>query len=117
MSKPKNKTEKLKELFLIALEKNNGNKSKSAKEVGVHITTVYKWIKEYPEFTEEIKNIEEAILDKIEQHLYSQSEGGIPTSTIFYLKQKGKHRGWGEENIMNSEIGEINITIKKKDNQ
>ena len=43
-----------------------------------------------------VKDTENAALDFAESRLFKQIEDGVPSSTIFYLKTKGKHRGYVE---------------------
>ena len=44
----------------------------------------------------EVKEIENIALDFAESHLHTQIGGGNTSATIFYLKTKGKNRGYVE---------------------
>ena len=48
------------------------------------------------ESDEQVKDIENVALDFAESQLHQQIGKGIPSSTMFYLKTKGKHRGYVE---------------------
>ena len=85
-----------KKRFLRALETSLGVKTPAARRINVDPSTVYRWIKEDPEFAEAVRLVEEQALDFTESHLFQQIADNNPTSTIFHLKTKGKHRGWVE---------------------
>ena len=85
-----------KESILKALEKNLGVVTLSCRKANIPRSTFYKWLKEDQEFAEQVKEIENVALDFAESELLKQIQNGIPTSTIFYLKTKGKKRGYIE---------------------
>ncbi len=58
----------------------------------------YKWLKEDAEYRRAVKDMENAALDFAESQLLKQIQKGNPLSTIFYLKCKGKKRGYIEQN-------------------
>lgn len=108
-----NKTEQHKKALLDALEKSLGIVTSACKSVGVGRTTFYQWMKDDKEFAEAVKDIENIALDFAESQLHQQIKGGNPTSTIFYLKTKGKKRGYVErqeiihEGLKTFEIEEV----------
>ena len=59
-------------------------------------TNYYKWIKEDAEFALEVEEIQNEALDFAETALFDQIRDGNPQSTMFYLKTKGKKRGYTE---------------------
>ncbi len=85
-----------KESMLKALEKNLGVVTLSCRKANIPRSTFYKWLKEDQGFAEQVKEIENVALDFAESELLKQIQNGIPTSTIFYLKTKGKKRGYIE---------------------
>lgn len=85
-----------KRAFLEAMQKHLGNVSESSKEVGIDRNTYYNWLKSDPKFAAEIDNIAESCIDFAESQLFKQISEGNSTSTIFYLKTKGKKRGYVE---------------------
>lgn len=91
-----NKIDDYKKKVLEALEEHHGIVTNACKAVNVGRSTFYKWANEDKEFKKEVDLIQEAAIDFVESKLFQQIEEGIPTSTIFYLKTKAKHRGYVE---------------------
>ena len=89
----------LKQLAMIeAMEKNLGIVTTSCRQVGIARSTHYEWLKTNKTYRKEIKDIENVALDFAESHLHKQIAKGNPLSTMFYLKCKGKKRGYIEQN-------------------
>jgi len=91
-----NKTAQHKKAILEALEQSLGVVTSACKKVGVGRTTFYGWLADDKEFAEQVKDIENVALDFAESQLHKQIKDGNPSSTIFYLKTKGKKRGYIE---------------------
>jgi len=91
-----NRTEHHKKAMLEALEKTLGVVTKACKMAGVGRTQYYTWLKEDEEFAQQVQDIENVALDFAESSLHEQIKDKIPTSTIFYLKTKGRKRGYIE---------------------
>lgn len=91
-------TENVKKNMLIALEANIGVVSSACKAVGIARDTHYRWLREDKEYKQAVKDMENAALDFAESQLFKQIAKGNPLSTIFYLKCKGKKRGYIEQN-------------------
>ena len=91
-----NKTEHHKKAMIAALEKSLGIVTTACKKVGIGRTTFYDWLKEDKEFAKEVNEIQDIALDFAETQLHSQIGGGSTAATIFYLKTKGKKRGYVE---------------------
>ena len=86
-----------KQAFLKAMTENLGNITKSCDAVGIKSrTTIFNWRKNDTEFDEAVTNIDEYVLDFVENSLFKQIQEGNTTATIFYLKTKGKARGYIE---------------------
>jgi len=85
-----------KKQLIPALEKSLGIVTAACKSVGVARSTFYEWYKQDEEFSKEVDSIGDMALDFAEGALHKQIKEGIPTSTIFYLKTKGKKRGYIE---------------------
>ena len=85
-----------KESILKSLEKNLGVVTLSCRKADIPRSTFYKWINEDEEFAKKVKEIENVALDFAESELFKQIQKGTPASTIFYLKTKGKKRGYIE---------------------
>lgn len=88
----------MKQNMIKALELNLGNVSLACKAMNIVRYTHYKWLKEDPEYRKQVKDMENAALDFAESSLMKQIAKGNPLSTIFFLKCKGKKRGYIEQN-------------------
>ena len=64
--------------------------------VGVSRGTFYNWCKEDEEFKAQVDEINEATIDFVESKLLENIKKGEVTSIIFYLKTKGRNRGYQE---------------------
>jgi hypothetical protein len=90
-------TETKKTALIEALEASLGVVSTAVKLVGIHRATFYEWIKNDAEFKQAVDDITESTLDFAETALHSKIRGGDTTAIIFYLKTKGKKRGYVEK--------------------
>jgi hypothetical protein len=90
------KTEQHKKAMLEALEKSLGVVTTACKSVGIGRTTHYMWLDEDPEYRRNVESISDIAVDFAESSLHKQIKDGNPTSTIFFLKTKGKKRGYVE---------------------
>ena len=91
-----NKTEHHKKAIIDALEKSLGVVTTACKNVGIGRTTFYEWMKDDQEFEQEVNEIQNIALDFAESQLHKQIGDGSTAATIFYLKTKGKKRGYIE---------------------
>ncbi len=82
--------------FLDALRATFGNVTAACTVTGTARATFYVWRKS-PAFADAVADIEESNLDKAESALFELIESGNPTAIIFYLKTKGKKRGYTEK--------------------
>jgi len=91
-----NKTEQHKKAILEALEKHLGIVTTACRIVGVGRTTYYGWLNDDEEFAKQVEDIQNIALDFAESQLHKQIGDGNTSATIFYLKTKGKGRGFVE---------------------
>ena len=96
MGYSKTNSDAVKKNLIEAMEKSMGIVTKACKEVKCCRDTYYRYYKEDEEFARKIDSIADIALDFAESALHDQISAGIPTSTIFYLKTKGKNRGYIE---------------------
>lgn len=101
-----NKTEHHKKALLKALESALGVVTTACRQTEVGRTTYYQWMKEDPEFAKAVKDIQDIALDFAESQLHKQIKEGSTAATIFFLKTKGKSRGYVERQ-------EIEVAEKK----
>ena len=105
-----------KEAMLQALEKSLGVVTVACKQSDIPRSTYYKWLKEDQEFAKAVKEIENIALDFAESQLHSQMRDGNTSAKIFYLKTKGKKRGYVERQELDVNNGEnpFNVSVNIK---
>lgn len=86
--------------MLDALEKSLGVVTTACKQVGIERTTHYRYLQDDPEYAKAVADIENVALDFAESQLHKQILNGEVSSTIFFLKTKGKKRGYIEKQEM-----------------
>ena len=85
-----------KELFLKALEINLGHISKSCDQVKIHRQTYYNWIEKDQKFKDSCEAVTEGLIDLVESKLFKNINNNDNACIIFFLKTKGKSRGYDE---------------------
>ena len=105
-----NKIQQTKKALIEALEKSLGVVTTACKIVGIDRTTFYRYIKEDEEFAKEVEQIESVTLDFVESQLHKQIKEGSTSATIFYLKTKGKVRGYIERQEIDHS-GNVNLPV------
>lgn len=87
-----------KKAFLEAYEKTLGNITASCKSAGVSRQTYYNWVEQDEHFSTAISDLNESALDVAESVLKEiiVKQKNI-VAVIFYLKTKGKARGYVEK--------------------
>jgi hypothetical protein len=96
MAAKSNKSDNYKKRLLGALTEHGGNVSKACESANVNRTTFYRYRDEDPDFLQAVKDIEESNIDTAEKALMDLITGGNVTAIIFFLKTKGKQRGYIE---------------------
>jgi hypothetical protein len=123
-----NKSRHLKAQLIAASRANFGNVSKACEAVGVARRTYYEYLNKDEKFREQIEEIDEANIDFAESKIRELINGvqiGMEnddgemvvykkepnvTATIFYLKTKGKKRGYVEkQEVENSGVQIIQV--------
>lgn len=82
--------------MLSALEVSMGVVATAADEVGISRTNHYKWMKESPAYKENYEALSNKALDYAESKLMELIGRGNTAAVIFFLKTKGKDRGYVE---------------------
>jgi hypothetical protein len=101
------KTEQHKKAMLDALEKSLGVVTSAAKTVGVGRTTHYLWMQEDKEYKAAVDELSDVAIDFAESQLHKQIKDGNSTATIFFLKTKGKKRGYVERQELDVSSGKL----------
>lgn len=103
VEKPKRKRESRtdikKRMFLKALEETLGVVAPAARKVRITRDCAYKWKREDDVFSQKWDDIIEDSVDFVEMSMFKQIREGSASMTQFYLKTKGKHRGYFETNV------------------
>ena len=86
----------LKKAFIEAYRANTGNATKASEAVGIHRNTFRNWKNTDPDFAAAIDAVDEEQIDTAESELSKHIKSGNLTAIIFYLKTKGKGRGYVE---------------------
>lgn len=93
--------------MLEALEKCLGIVSDAAKVAGIDRTTHYRWLNDDPEYKAAVEELDNVSLDFAESCLFKQMKEGNAASIIFFLKTKGRGRGYIERaNVDHTTNGE-----------
>ena len=101
------KTEQHKKAMLDALEKSLGVVTSACKTVGVGRTTHYLWMQEDKEYKAAVDELSDVAIDFAESQLHKQIKEGNSTATIFFLKTKGKKRGYIERQEVDVSSGKL----------
>jgi len=101
-----------------ALRSSAGLQSTAAKKLGITISAVSKRIKNSPKLQRVMKEVCSATLDLAEGSLLKAIQKGELTAIIFYLKCKGKKRGYIEKQEIElddkrSKVPIINLTLNR----
>jgi hypothetical protein len=97
-STPKvNKIAHTKKRLLEALEESLGVVTDACKIADVSRSAFYGYYNDDAEFKAAVDSIDDMAIDFAESQLHKQIKDGVPVSTIFYLKTRGKKRGYVEK--------------------
>ena len=91
------KTDKKKKDFIEALRNNLGHISNACEAAKIGRRTYYDWIDKDKNFKEDVDHVQDSLLDLAESKLLENIENNENTAIIFYLKTKGKKRGYIEK--------------------
>jgi len=122
-----------KKFILELLEEHHGIVTTACKSLGLARATFYKWCNDDPNFKEAVEEITETAIDFVESKLMEKINGVTvlgqkdviyeqppsDTAIIFYLKTKGKKRGYVERSEIDhttkgESINPTPITFTKK---
>ena len=86
----------IKKAMIAALEKSLGIVTTACKTVDISRETHYRWMRDDADYNAAVDSTADIALDFAESKLHKSIENGSDTATIFYLKTKGKKRGYIE---------------------
>ena len=87
---------KKKKVFLDKMKATLCNITASCEAADIARKTYYEWMKKDEKFRQAVDDLQERDIDFVESQLKKQIKEGDTTATIFYLKTKGKNRGYSE---------------------
>jgi hypothetical protein len=90
----KRTTEEKKAEVIQALTQCFGVVTVACRKAKIGRTQFYEWKKDDLNFSLQVKEIEEGFVDFVESKLVDMILLGDRAATMFYLKAKGKHRGY-----------------------
>ena len=112
MDKRTERTQDNKELLLKALHKSLGIVTEACEKTGLSRTQHYKWYKEDEDYRKKVQEIDGMFIDFAETHLKEQIKNNNTQATIFYLKTRGRKRGYGDSLDLTSNNEPITINVK-----
>ena len=108
MGASKTQTDTQKKAMIQAMEKSLGIVTTACRNVGIARDTHYRWMRDDDSYRASIESIEGMTLDLAESKLHEEILQGNTAAIIFFLKTKGKKRGYVEKQ-------EVETTIKAPD--
>lgn len=104
--------------MLEALRKSLGIVTTACQNVGISRVTHYEWLNTDPEYKKSVEALDDVVLDFVESKLHTSINNGSDTATIFFLKTKGKKRGYIEKQEiintnLNTDLNEL-VSVEEK---
>jgi len=96
-----------KKAMLEALENSLGVVTSACKTVDISRETHYRWLREDEDYKAGVEALSDVALDFAESQLHKQIKEGNSTATIFFLKTKGKKRGYVERQEVDVNTGKL----------
>jgi len=108
-----------KNAMLEALKKSLGIVTKAVEMVGIDRQTHYNWLKDDADYKAKVEALDDVVLDFAESKLHQSINNGSDTATIFFLKTKGKKRGYIEkQEIINTNLNtDLNELVSEEEKQ
>jgi hypothetical protein len=107
---PRDKAGQRKKAMLEALKVSLGIVTTACERAGVGRATHYRWLETDKEYATAVRQCEDIALDFAETSLMRQIGRGEAAATIFYLKTKGRNRGYVERKDVDVTSGGQTIT-------
>jgi transposase-like protein len=101
------------ETLIDVFKKKGANISATCNAMNISRQTFYRWLKESPELMQEVEDSKEALIDNVETKLLSSINEGNIQAILFYLRTKGKSRGYVERSEITGADGQrlFNVQI------
>jgi hypothetical protein len=98
------RTQERKQAVIEALQESLGIVTTACINAGVSRSQFYEWLKNDKEFAKAVEDIEDVTLDFVEGKLLQNVKDNDTQSILFYLKTKGKRRGYTERTEIQADI-------------
>lgn len=82
--------------FLKHFAEGHGIISYACQAAGIARRTYYNWMESDEQFKKVVEDLQEEVIDRVESKLLTKINDEDLTAIIFYLKTKGKNRGYVE---------------------
>lgn len=102
------RTQERKRAVIEALQESLGIVTTACINAGIDRSTFYEWVKNDAEFAKTVDDIEDVTLDFVEGKLLQNVNANDTQSILFYLKTKGKRRGYTERTEVKVELPTLN---------
>ena len=113
LEKRKKKMTKRQRTFIdLFVNKCACNISATCNQMSMSRRNYYKWIDQCPEFKEEIEMAQDTLIDMAETKLQQNIAQGKEASIFFFLKTKGKDRGYIETIENRVQVNEFEEAMK-----
>ena len=103
--KDQKRTEVTKDTLLESMRQNMGNVTLSCHFTGCSRSTFYRYMESDEDFKKEVEDISNMAIDICEAELWKLIKDGNSTAIIFFLKTKGKVRGYVERQELTGSDG------------
>jgi|TARA_R110000772_G_scaffold67961_1_gene150529 hypothetical protein len=98
--------------FIEVFSKKAANIGATCRAIGISRQTFYNWKNDDQDFAEKIFNAQEDLLDNAESKLQEHINNDDKICTMFFLKTKGKSRGYSERQEIEHQGKNVNIEIQ-----
>jgi hypothetical protein len=108
--KPQIRTIEHKKSLLKAMVKSLGNVTEACKETGLNRDSYYKYYNTDEKFKQTVRDIAEMRLDHVEKQLDKLIDDLDSKAITFFLKTKGKQRGYIERTEIDAQVQDNRLT-------
>tara|TARA_R100000742_G_C4267036_1_gene85180 strand:- start:639 stop:1037 length:399 start_codon:yes stop_codon:yes gene_type:complete len=105
IKKDQKRTKVTKDTLLDSLKQNMGNVTLACHFTGCSRSTFYRYMESDEDFKKEVEDISNMAIDICEAELWKLIKEGNSTAIIFFLKTKGKVRGYVERQELTGSDG------------
>lgn len=98
--------------MLEALTASLGIVTTACRKANVARTSHYRWLENDPEYKDQVEDIQQQAIDFVESQLHQRIAEGNPACTIFYMKTKGKSRGYVERQEIEHTDNSLQVQVE-----